>query len=121
MSETDTTARLDEIEDELATLREQIGRYRRAMLGSRVVIVAGLTVLVAVYTALPALGSTAIVVCAITGVVGATVWLGSTKSSKEELDARLARTEAERANIFDRVAAFNGWNGRSPSRWPARE
>lgn len=119
MSETDTAWRLDEIENELAALHERIGQYRRAMLGSRVVIAAGLVILVAIYAVFPALGSSALVVGAITGVIGATVWLGSTKSSKEELDARVARTEAERAKIIDRVAAFNGWN--RPPEWSAKE
>ena len=114
-------ALLDEIEDQLADMRERIGRYRRAMLGSQVVILAGLAGLVAVYTVFPGYASPTFVVVVIAAVIGAIVWLGATKSSKEELDAALKRIEAERPLIFDRIAADNGWTDAPrvvrPAKW----
>ena len=50
-----------------------------------------------------------IFIAALTAMIGGTVWAGASRTSGEELDARLAEAEARKAALFDEVARRNGW------------
>jgi hypothetical protein len=110
----DPDAAFDAIDEEIADLVDRRAGCRRAVAASRAAIIAGALVLL-LSAGLPALRAPTILIAALTAMIGGTVWAGASKSSGEELDARLADAEARKAEMIDRVAAANGWRDLTPT------
>ena len=104
----DADAAFAAVDDEIADLLDARDGCRRAIVVSRVAVVGGTLVLVSSFW-LPALSAPTVLIAALTAMIGGTVWAGASKSSGEEIDARLADAEARKAALIDRVAAANGW------------
>jgi hypothetical protein len=85
------------------------------MVVSRAAIYAGGAVLSLVLTVAPAYRTPTAVIGAITAVIGGTVWLGANGSSRAEAQAELAAAEAIKTQMFDEVAARNGWRELTPT------
>ena len=97
------------IEAELDDLGERIALCRQAMLLSRIAASLGLAVFVAVLLFVPAYRTAPVLLLAFTAVLGGTVWLGATKSTRDELRGQQTEAEARKGGLFDVVAARNGW------------
>lgn len=110
----DPDAAFDAIDEEIADLVDRRAGCRRAVAASRAAIIGGALVLL-LSAGLPALRAPTILIAAVTAMIGGTVWAGASKSSGEELDARLADAEARKAEMIDRVAAANGWRDLTPT------
>ena len=103
MSDIEPSRRIDDLEERIEHLRARIEKYRKAMILSRAATVAGAVTFVLVATILPSDQSVLLGVLAFTGIIGGFVWLGANKSSKQEAEVVLRRTEAERAEIIDDI------------------
>ncbi|WP_158811577.1 hypothetical protein [Beijerinckia sp. L45] len=103
------TSRLDSTEALLEEIYGEIRTCRQAMIMSRAAIGLGLATAAIVFTIAPAYSTAPVVLSAFTAIIGGLVWLGANKSTSEELDAKRTALEAEKADLFDRIAARNGW------------
>ena len=97
------------IDQVIEALEDERDTCRRAIVVSRAAIGLGLLTLVCAFTVITELRSPTVVFGAIAAVIGGTVWFGANKSSREEIDARLAAVNARKARLFDVIAARNGW------------
>ena len=104
----ESDAAFEAVDAEIADLLDERAGCRRAILASRVAVIGGTLVLVLSFW-VRALGAPTTLIAALTAMIGGTVWGGASKSSGEEIDARLADAEARKAALIDRVAAANGW------------
>ena len=101
--------RIEALETMLDAIHARIDMCRQAMILSRVAIGLGLATGAIALTVAPAYNTAPVILAAFTAVIGGVVWLGSNKSTKDDLEARRAVIEAERDGLFDRIAAENGW------------
>ena len=101
-------AAFDALDAEIADLADARAGCRRAIVASRAALIGGAAALVLSWP-IVALREPTILLAALTAMIGGTVWAGASKSSGEEIDARLAAAEARKAALIDRVAAANGW------------
>ena len=104
----DTDATFEALDEEIADLLDERASCRRSIFVSRVAVIGGGLILVLSFW-VRALSAPTLLIAALTAMIGGTVWAGASKSSGEEIDARLAETEARKAALIDRVAAANGW------------
>jgi hypothetical protein len=105
----DFTSRMDATEALLEDLYGEIQTCRQAMILSRGAIGLGFATIAIVFTIAPTYASAPVILAAFTAIIGGLVWLGANKSTKDELEAKRATLEAEKAALFDRIAARNGW------------
>lgn len=105
----DFTSRIDATEALLEDLHSEIQTCQQAMILSRAAIGLGVATFVIVFTVAPAYSTAPIILAAFTAIIGGLVWLGANKSTKDELDAKRAALEKQKADLFDRVATRNGW------------
>ena len=110
----DVDAAFETIDTEIADLVEARAGCRRAVVASRAAVIGGAMAL-ALSLPIASLRTPVIALAAITAMIGGTVWAGASKSSGEELDARLARAEARKGALIDRIAAANGWRDITPT------
>ena len=110
----DAGAAFDALDEEIAELEAATASCRRAIAASRAAIVAGGLALV-LSLPLPPLRTPTIALTALAAMIGGLVWAGASKTSREELDARLADAEARKTALFDHVAASNGWRDATPT------
>lgn len=102
-------AQFDAIEQEIEAIQDGLETCRRAIVASRAAIwLGGLTIVLAL-TVISALLTPIVLFAAITAMIGGTVWFGANKSTREELQSRLASVNQRKAQLFDVVAARNGW------------
>ena len=110
----DVDAAFDGIDAEIADLVEARAGCRRAVVASRAAVIGGALAL-ALSLPIVALRTPTIALAALTAMIGGMVWAGASKSSGEELDARLAQAETRKAALIDRIAAANGWRDVTPT------
>jgi hypothetical protein len=110
-SEIDFTSRIDATDALLEELYGEIQTCRQAMILSRAAIGLGFATALIVFTIAPAYDTAPIVLGAFTAIIGGLVWLGANKSTREELDSKRIALEAQKAELFDHIAARNGWTG----------
>ena len=110
----DVDAAFETIDAEIADLVEARAGCRRAIAASRAAIIGGALTL-ALSVPLAALRTPTIALAALTAMIGGVVWAGASKSSGEELDARLADVEVRKGALIDRIAAANGWRDVTPT------
>ena len=110
----DRDAAFDALDHEIADLRDEKAGCRRAIAASRAAVIGGALVLVLSFW-VRALSGPTILIAALTATIGGMVWAGASKSSGEEIEARLADAEARKAALIDRIAAANGWRDLTPT------
>ena len=110
----DPDTAFEALDAEIADLLDARAGCRRAIVASRVALIGGAAVLV-LSVWLRALSAPTMLIAALTAMLGGTVWAGASKSSGEEIDARLADAEARKGALIDRVAAANGWRDPTPT------
>jgi hypothetical protein len=103
------TSRLDATEALLEEIYGEIRTCRQAMILSRAAIGLGFATVAIVVTIAPADSTAPVILSAFTAIIGGLVWLGANKSTGDELEAKRTALEAEKADLFDRIAARNGW------------
>ena len=106
----DLSAEFDRIDAALEDLQAKIDSCRQAIVLSRLAIVLGLAALVAVFTIAPAYATATVIFAAITAIIAGIVWLGASKSTKDELLGQRAAAEARKNELFDASAGQNGWD-----------
>lgn len=118
MSGNGTQANFDQafdlLEEKIAAATERRETCRRGMLVSRVAIVGGAAVLALAFF-MPVWRTAPTVLGALSAVIGGLVWLGANRSSDEEARLELEALEANKASLFDEVAARNGWRDFTPT------
>ena len=110
-SETD----FDRIDRETEALQERLDGCRQAMALSRAALVASLLTLASVLTIAGSWRTPTVVLFAIAGAIGGTVWLGASRTSRDETEEKLAALNRMKAKLIDEVAARNGWCDRTPT------
>jgi hypothetical protein len=110
----DFSAEFDRVDAALEDLQVKIQSCQQAIILARAAILVGLAVLAAVFTIAPAYGTATVIFAAITAVLAGTVWLGATKSTKDELQIQRAAVEARKSELFDVIANQNGWDQDMP-------
>ena len=105
----------DEIDRQIETLGERLENCRQAMALSRAVLVVSLLTLALVLTVAGSWRTPAVVFSAIAGAIGGTVWLGASRTSRDETAEQLAALDRTKARLIDEVAARNGWRDLTPT------
>ena len=107
-------AEFEDLEAEIADLEAELAACRRGAFVARgAIIVGGIVLAASIF--LYALRTAPFAFGAIAAMIGGTVWAGASKSSREEIEARLAAAQVRNAALFDRVAAENGWRDTTPT------
>jgi hypothetical protein len=106
----DFSAEFDRIDAALEDLQAKIESCQQAIILARAAIFMGLATLGAVFTIAPAYGTATVIFAAITAILAGTVWLGASKSTKDELQSQRAAAEARKNELFDVIANQNGWD-----------
>jgi hypothetical protein len=102
-------AQFEQIDAEIETLHDELESCRRAILGSRAAIWLGAATILLGLLLVRQLRTPTILFSALTAVIGGTVWFGASRSTREDIERRLADLESRKATLFDAVAARNGW------------
>lgn len=105
----------DAIDGQIEALQERLDGCRQAMALSRAVVVVSLLALALVLTMAGAWRTPAVVFSAIAGAIGGTVWLGASRTSRDEAAAALTALDLTKARMIDEVAARNGWRDLTPT------
>lgn len=114
MDPDDLSARIGAAEDEIETLVEAVARSRRIVLLSRAAAVAGGAWLAASGVGLLPWDAAGLVF-AIALVIGGIVAAGSSLGTIRETEGRLARVEAIRDGLIDRISALDvSWSDEAP-------
>ena len=108
-------ARLDAIDLQIEDLRGELDGCRQSIALSRAAVWLGGIVLALVFTLVGSYRTAPVIFGAITVTLGGLVWLGASRSSREEARARLADAEALKSRLIDEVAARNGWPDMTPT------
>ena len=110
----DVDAAFEALDVEIAELDSELEACRRGAIVARAAFVLGGLALLSSLV-LPALRTPTVAFAAVAAMIGGVVWIGASKTSREQLDARLAEVHARKAALFDRVAAANGWRDITPT------
>lgn len=102
----DTFAAIDERLAELADTQE---RCRRAMLISQIAVGIGLALLVYLNLIGSASNAPGLLLAGLASVFGGIVWLGSSRSSRQDASAEIQALESQKDRLIDAVAAEYGW------------
>ncbi len=105
----------DTIDRQIELLQERLDACRQAMALSRAAVVVAVGTLVLVLTVAGAWRTPAVVFTAIAAAIGGTVWLGASRTSRDETEAELAALDRTKARLIDEVAARNGWRDLTPT------
>jgi hypothetical protein len=102
MNEVDLREQISRLEDRIEELAEAIERCRKLMLFSKAVIAVGGPLIVAIMFGAIRFDP-AVMIGAITAVIGGTVLLGSNSSTSQLAMAALKAAEQERAELIGRI------------------
>lgn len=105
----------DAIDGEIEALQERLESCRQAMALSRAAVVVSLLTLALVLTVAGNWRTPAVVFSAIAASIGGTVWLGASRTSRDEIGEKLAALDRTKARLIDEVAARNGWRDLTPT------
>ena len=105
----------DSIDREIDDLQERLDGCRQAMALSRAALVLSLLTLASVLTFAGSWRTPAVVLFAIAGAIGGTVWLGASRTSRDETEEKLAALDRTKAKLIDEVARRNGWRDLTPT------
>ena len=104
-------AEFDTIDRQIEALQERLESCRQAMALSRAAVVVSLMVLALVLTLAGDWRTPAVVFSAI----GGTVWLGASRTSRDETEEKLVALDRTKARLIDEVASRNGWRDLTPT------
>lgn len=105
----------DGIDGQIEALQERLDGCRQAMALSRAAIVVSILTIGLVLTVAGNWRTPAVVFSAIAAAIGGTVWLGASRSSRDETAEKLAALDRAKAQMIDEVAARNGWRDLTPT------
>jgi hypothetical protein len=105
----------EDLDRQIEALHEQLETCRQAIALSRAAIYGGGLVLGVVLTVAVAYRTPPVVLGAIMAILGGIVWLGANRSSREDLEHQLAESQNQRNQLFDEIAARNGWVDSTPT------
>ena len=108
-------AEFDTIDRQIEALHERLESCRQAMALSRAAVVVSLVTLALVLTVAGNWRTPAVVFSAIAAAIGGTVWLGASRTSRDENAEKLAALDRTKARMIDEVAARNGWRDLTPT------
>ena len=108
-------AEFETIDRQIEGLQERLDSCRQAMALSRAALVASLATLALVLTVADGWRTPAVVFSAIAAAIGGTVWLGASRSSRDEIAEQLAALDRTKARMIDEVATRNGWRDLTPT------
>ena len=108
-------AEFETIDRQIEDLQERLDTCRQAMAVSRAVVVAALAVLAVVLTVAGSWRTPEVVFSAIAAAIGGTVWLGASRTSRDETAEKLEALDRTKARLIDDVAARNGWRDLTPT------
>jgi hypothetical protein len=97
---TETAGAIADLEERIEALHERIEHCRKAMLLSRIAIWAGGTVVAAAFLVGGVDRMVALVLLALSAIIGGFTWLGANRSTREEAERDLAAAEAARAEMI---------------------
>lgn len=110
-----TAADFETIDAQIEVLQARLEGCRKAMVVSRAVAAAALLTIGLALTLVTALRTPEIVFTAIAAAIGATVWLGASRTSAAEAEAQLDALDRSKARLIDEVARRNGWRDLTPT------
>ncbi len=105
----------DTIDRQIEGLQERLESCRQAMALSRAAVIVSLLTLAVVLTVAGSWRTPAVVFSAIAGAIGGTIWLGASRTSRDETEEKLAALDRTKARLIDEVAARNGWRDMTPT------
>ena len=105
----------DGIDGQIEALQDRLEGCRQAMALSRAAIVVSILTIGLVLTVAGNWRTPAVVFSAIAAAIGGTVWLGASRSSRDETAEKLAALDRAKARMIDEVAARNGWRDLTPT------
>ena len=108
-------AEFDTIDRQIEALQERLDSCRQAMALSRAAVLIALVTLALVLTVAGNWRTPTVVFSAIAGAIGGTVWLGASRTSRDENAEKLAALDRTKALMIDEVAARNGWRDLTPT------
>ena len=108
-------AEFDTIDRQIEALQERLDSCRQAMALSRAAVVLAVVTLTLVLTVAAHWRTPTVVFSAIAGAIGGTVWLGASRTSRDENAEKLAALDRTKALMIDEVAARNGWRDLTPT------
>ena len=108
-------AQFETIDRQIEALQERLENCRQAMALSRAAGLVSLLTLALVLTVAGGWRTPAVVFSAIAGAIGGTVWLGASRTSRDETAEKLAALDRTKAHMIDEVAARNGWRDLTPT------
>ncbi len=106
---------LDAIDAQITELQEQLESCRLSIALSRAAVWLGTLVLLAVFTLAGTYRTAPVIFGAITALIGGIVWSGASRSSRDEVHARIGAAETARSRLIDEVASRNGWHDLMPT------
>lgn len=108
-------ADFDAIDRRIEVQQDRFESCRKAMAISRAILATALVTLAAASTVAVSLRTPAVVFTAIAAAIGAVVWLGASRSSRDEAAEELATLHHAKDKLIDEVAARNGWRDLTPT------
>ena len=108
-------AEFDAIDRQIDELQDRLESCRQAMALSRAAVIVSLVTLALVLTVAEDWRTPAVVFSAIAAAIGGTVWLGASRTSRDETTEKLAALDRTKARLIDEVAARNGWRDLTPT------
>lgn len=108
-------ANFETIDRQIERLQEQLEVCRQAMALSRAAVIVAVLTLVLVSTVAGSWRTPAVVFSAIAAAIGGTVWLGASRTSRDETVEKLAALDRTKSRMIDEVAARNGWRDLTPT------
>ena len=108
-------ADFDEIDRQIEEAQARLDGCRQAMLLSRAAMIVAALVLALAVTVAGSYRTPTVVFSAFAVLLGSTVWLGASRSSRDDAADALATLEAAKNRKIDEVAAANGWRDLTPT------
>lgn len=108
-------AEFDAIDEQIEALHERLESCRKSMALSRVAVGISLVTLVLLVTVTGFWRAPVVMLSAITGAIGGLVWLGASRTSRDETTEGLAALDRSKARLIDEIAARNGWRDTPPT------
>ena len=110
-----TETDFDGIDRQIEALQERLDTCRQSMALSRAAVIVSLLTLGLVLTVAGNWRTPTVVFSATAAAIGGTVWLGASRTSRDETAERLAALDRTKAKMIDEVAARNGWRDLTPT------